>query len=215
MTRYIVFLIAFLITNFIDAKNEVPAIVYTLDGDTVSGTLTIKSNPCKLSDKDLLHLNHSIQFTDSKGEIHNYTPSDIKGFAILCKGKVANSFTSLHLSEEIIDDKSWIGTSDTLKAVFGHVIIGNGFLKQYTFTGFRFVPTGTGGGRFTLVLLKKDSEPNPIIVKDNGKALRKQLLDYLGDCPKVKTILEIPAFSAKKGFKFIVSDYNTWHNSNN
>jgi hypothetical protein len=202
------------------AKKFVPCMVFTLAGDTLTGKISIPGKPCNLSNKALYRLGISIEFKDAKDQLFTYRPGEIKGFAILCGKEVAYQFISLKLSETVtsfnLGYAGMFGLKDEMDIVFAEVMEENGFVKRYKFTGYSTgfsAGGGPSGNIYTLQLLKKTTDEKAIIFSSRPKEQREQLIEYLGDCPKVKAVLEIKEFKVKANLLLILNDYNLWYNN--
>ncbi|MCC6726093.1 MAG: hypothetical protein IT258_16420 [Saprospiraceae bacterium] len=219
MVRFIMMFSLMLATQSLSAK-FVPGIIYTLGGDTLEGTIYINRKPCKLSYKTKYKLSFAVEFMDAKGVKYKYAPKDLKGFAILCKGEVAHRFVSIRLAESVSSSKlgyaGMFGGEDVVDVVFAEVMNGSGFVSQYQFTVYavNFIGGKPSGNFYDIKLLKKPTDEYPIILESRTKNARAQLLTYLGDCPKVKAVLEVPDFNIKKGLMFLINDYNLWYDKN-
>lgn len=202
-----------------NAKHNVPAMIFALNGDTLNGFIAINRKPCKLSYKALYKLGMKIEFTSLDGRKVDVKPHKIKGFAIICEKKhLVHKFESIALSQEIENSDlgyaGLFGGKEVLDTVFARVINDDGYLKHYDFTMYSsgFNSMGSPSGNiYQLHLLRKSDEAKAIILKTRPKLQKEQLSEYLGDCPKVKYILSIPEFSIKKSLALLISDYNTWY----
>lgn len=217
-TFLLTFLFAFtcIVAN---AKHNVPAMIFALNGDTLNGFIAINRKPCKLSYKALYKLGMKIEFTSLDGKKVTVKPNEIKGFAIICEKKhLVHKFESIALNQEIENSDlgyaGLFGGKEVLDAVFARVINDEGYLKHYDITMYSsgFNAMGSPSGNiYQLHLLRKSDEEKATILETRPKRQKEQLSLYLGDCPKVKSVLAIAEFNIKKSLALIINDYNTWY----
>lgn len=217
------------------AKEQAKAQLITLEGDTLSGTIKVPKSFFKDKWIGYAYVQQKVVFTNEVGLEKIYTPGQVHGFIIFSEDGSSEKFVSAAGGHEVIENRglNWSGfndkqfggtgieaiTNNNYDVAFIRVVEENGFLKRYEYyeDQTKAVPTfdvAMAIPSLTVTHVIRKGDGPFLILNQLKKKRREELVSFLGDCTKLKNVLNAKKLDVFSDLGTIVMTYNHWYSNN-